>query len=44
LEMLRMEDHGNCDRCKRPLIEIDHYGERHVERIGRRLRMAARLV
>jgi len=23
-----MEDLGNCDRCKRPLIEIDHYGER----------------
>jgi hypothetical protein len=22
-----MRDLGNCDRCKRPLIEIDHYGE-----------------
>jgi hypothetical protein len=23
-----MDDLGNCDRCKRPLVEIDHYGER----------------
>jgi hypothetical protein len=23
-----MNDLGNCARCKRPLIEIDHYGER----------------
>ena len=25
-----MDEVGNCDRCKRPLIEIDHYGERLV--------------
>jgi hypothetical protein len=25
-----MNDLGNCDRCKQPLIEIDHYGERFV--------------
>ena len=25
-----MNDDGNCTRCKRPLIEIDHYGERLV--------------
>ncbi len=23
-----MDDLGNCDRCTRPLVEIDHYGER----------------
>jgi hypothetical protein len=23
-----MDKLGYCDRCKRPLIEIDHYGER----------------
>jgi hypothetical protein len=23
----------NCDRCKRLLIEIDHYGERLIGRI-----------
>jgi hypothetical protein len=25
-----MNDDGNWTRCKRPLIEIDHYGERLV--------------
>jgi hypothetical protein len=25
-----MDDLGNCKRCKRPLIEIDHYGERLI--------------
>ena len=25
-----MHNIGNCDRCKRPLIEIDHYGERLI--------------
>ena len=22
-----MDDLGNCNQCKRPLIEIDHYGD-----------------
>jgi hypothetical protein len=22
-----MDDLGNCSQCKRPLVEIDHYGE-----------------
>jgi len=22
-----MDDLGNCSLCKRPLVEIDHYGE-----------------
>jgi hypothetical protein len=26
-----MNDLGNCSQCKRPLIEIDHYGERLVD-------------
>jgi hypothetical protein len=25
-----MDDLGNCKRCKRPLIEIDHYRKRLV--------------
>ena len=25
-----MDDLGNCSLCKRPLIEIDHYGERLI--------------
>ena len=25
-----MDDLGNCSQCKRPLIEIDHYGERLI--------------
>jgi hypothetical protein len=30
LDASPMENLGNCDRCKRPLIEIDHYGEQLV--------------
>jgi hypothetical protein len=26
----RMDDLGNCAGCNRPLIEIDHYGERLI--------------
>ena len=25
-----MDDLGNCNQCKRPLIEIDHYGDRLI--------------
>jgi hypothetical protein len=25
-----MDNLGNCDRCKRPRIQIDHYGEQLV--------------
>lgn len=25
-----MHEVDTCDRCKRPLIEIDHYGERLI--------------
>jgi len=25
-----VDDLGNCSQCKRPLIEIDHYGERLI--------------
>jgi len=26
----KMDDPGNCNQCKRPLTEIDHYGERLI--------------
>jgi hypothetical protein len=25
-----VDDLGNCNQCKRPLIEIDHYGNRLI--------------
>ena len=28
--IVNVDDLGNCSQCKRPLIEIDHYGERLI--------------
>ena len=30
VKLLRGDDVETCSRCKRPLIEIDHYGERLI--------------